>query len=137
DAPLRVVADLATLLNLHAVQLHGHQDAEYVQSLRRELRGGCELWTAVSVARELLTGRGGERILFDNAYGGSGRSFDWRLIEKHPELRRALVAGGIGPHNACAAQRLGAYAIDVGSALDEAPGRKSPERIGALFEALR
>jgi indole-3-glycerol phosphate synthase/phosphoribosylanthranilate isomerase len=32
---------------------------------------------------------------------------------------------------------LGAYAIDVGSAVDEHPGRKSPEKITALFESLR
>ena len=137
DAPLRIVADIASLLNLHAVQLHGHEDVEYVAALRRELRGSCEVWTAVSVGRELLTGRGGDRIVFDNGDGGSGASFDWRLIERHPELRRAIVAGGIGAHNARAARQVGAYAIDVGSALDEAPGRKSPSKTAALFESLR
>ena len=59
------------------------------------------------------------------------------MIESHPELSRAIVAGGIGAHNARVAMRLGAYAIDVGSAVDERPGRKSPEKIAALFDALR
>jgi indole-3-glycerol phosphate synthase/phosphoribosylanthranilate isomerase len=137
DAPLRVVADVATLLNLHAVQLHGHEDVEYIRALRRELHGGCEIWTALSVGREPLGGRGGDRLVFDNADGGSGHSFDWALIEGHPNLNEALVAGGIGPSNARAARRLGAYAIDVGSALDQRPGRKSGEKIAALFETLR
>jgi indole-3-glycerol phosphate synthase/phosphoribosylanthranilate isomerase len=137
DAPLRTLVDVATLMNLHAVQLHGHEDVEYVRGLRRELPEACEIWTALSVAREPLNGRGGDRILFDNADGGSGRSFDWRMIESHPELSRAIVAGGIGAHNARVAMRLGAYAIDVGSAVDERPGRKSPEKIAALFDALR
>jgi len=137
DAPLGVVTDVATLLNLHAVQLHGHEDVEYVRALQRELHGSCEVWTALSVGRQPSAARGGDRVVFDNADGGSGRSFDWRLIERHPELRRALVAGGIGPHNAAAARRLGAYAIDVGSALDHQPGRKSPEKIAAFFEMLR
>jgi indole-3-glycerol phosphate synthase/phosphoribosylanthranilate isomerase len=137
DAPIGVVTDVATSLDLHAVQLHGHEDVEYVRTLRRELHGSCEIWTAVSVGRERLTGRGGDRLVFDNADGGSGHTFDWRLIEGHPELRRALVAGGIGPQNACEARRIGAYAIDVGSALDERPGRKSPEKIAAFFEMLR
>jgi indole-3-glycerol phosphate synthase/phosphoribosylanthranilate isomerase len=75
--------------------------------------------------------------LFDNGDGGSGRTFDWSLIGGHPDLPRSLVAGGIGPCNARAAQRLGAYAIDVGSAVDAAPGRKSSEKIAALFQALR
>lgn len=137
DAPLGTVGDIATLLNLGAVQLHGHEDVEYVRALRRELSPACEIWTALSVGREPLNGRGGDRLVFDNADGGSGRTFDWGLIRRHPALASALVAGGIGPGNAPAAQDLGAYAIDVGSALDERPGRKSPEKIAALFEALR
>ena len=137
DAPVSTVADTAARLNLHAVQLHGHEDAEYVRAARRELPETCEIWTAVSVAREPLPNRGGDRNLFDNGNGGSGHGFDWSLIQHHPGLPQALVAGGIGPGNAPAARALGAYAIDVGSALDDRPGRKSPEKIAALFEALR
>lgn len=137
DAPLRTVADIATLLNLHAVQLHGREDVEYVRSLRREAPPACEIWTALSVGRDPLTSRGGGRLVFDNAGGGSGQAFDWTLVERHPDLPRAILAGGIGAQNARAAQALGAYAIDVGSAVDLRPGKKSPEKIAALFEALR
>ena len=137
DAPLPVVADLATLLNLEAVQLHGGEDVEYLQALRRQLPSSCEIWTALRVGREPLTGRGGDRILFDNGSGGTGRTFDWSLIRGHPDLPRTLVAGGIGPHNARSASRLGAYAIDVGASVDVVPGLKSPVKMHALFEALR
>jgi indole-3-glycerol phosphate synthase/phosphoribosylanthranilate isomerase len=81
--------------------------------------------------------RGGDRLVFDNGSGGSGRTFDWSLIADHPELPRALVAGGIGADNASAARRLGAYAIDVGSSVDHAPGNKAPDKIAAVFDALR
>ncbi len=137
DAPHRIVSDIAALLNLHAVQLHGHEDVEYVRSLRRELSGSCEIWTAVSVGREALSDRGGDRLVLDNADGGSGQAFDWALVRDHQALGSAVVAGGIGPRNAGAAAALGAYAIDVGSAVDARPGRKSPDKIAALFEALR
>jgi indole-3-glycerol phosphate synthase/phosphoribosylanthranilate isomerase len=137
DAPSGDVVEIATLLNLHAVQLHGREDLDYVHSLRRRLPQSCEIWTAVSVGRDPLTSRGGDRILFDNAEGGTGRTFDWSLVRDHPELPRALVAGGISPDNARVAATLGAYAIDVGSGVDERPGVKSPEKIAALFDALR
>ena len=136
DASVGIVADVATLLNLHAVQLHGHEDRDYVRALRDQVPQ-CEIWTALSVGREPLTDRGGDRLVFDNRDGGSGSAFDWSLIEGHRELRRALVAGGIGSHNARAARALGAYAIDVGSSLDLRPGVKSPLKIAALFETLR
>jgi indole-3-glycerol phosphate synthase/phosphoribosylanthranilate isomerase len=137
DAPPGVVADISRMLDLHAVQLHGLEDVDYVRALRRKLPQTCEIWTAMSVGHEPLVDRGGDRLLFDNERGGSGHTFDWSLIEGHADLGSAIVAGGIGPHNARAAQQLGAYAIDVGSALDERPGRKSPDKIARLFEALR
>lgn len=137
NAPLGTVADIATLLNLHAIQLHGQEDAQYVRTLRREIPASCEIWTALSVGREPLTSRGGDRLLFDNGEGGSGRLFEWAMIKRHPALSDALVAGGIGEHNVRVARRLGAYAIDVGSSVDVRPGRKSPAKIRALFEALR
>ena len=137
DAPLGIIGDVATLMNLHAAQLHGSEDFEYVQALRRELPRGCEIWKSVSVGRDPLSARSGDRIVFDNGDGGTGRSFDWQAIRGHRLLGRSLIAGGIGAHNARAAFALGAYAIDVGSAVDAMPGRKSSARIRNLFERLR
>lgn len=137
DAPLPIVAELATLMNLHAVQLHGREEADYVRALRRLLPSSCEIWTAVDPVRGPRSGRGGDRLLFDNGGGGSGRSFDWSVIEAHPQLSTGLLAGGIGPHNVRRAAELGAFAIDVGSGVDQVPGVKSPAKVGALFEALR
>ncbi|HVI04979.1 MAG TPA: hypothetical protein VM711_02660, partial [Sphingomicrobium sp.] len=138
DAPYRTVSDIAALMNLHAVQLHGDEDDEYVCALRRELNDACEIWKALSVGHQQLDNdRGADRLVFDNARGGSGQTFNWSLVEHHPALPEALVAGGIGPHNGRQAQKLGAYAIDVGSSLDDRPGSKSAEKIASLFEALR
>ena len=137
NSPIDDVADVAAALNLHAVQLHGQENDEYAASLRCQLPEACQIWTAVSVGDEPRAGRSGDRLLFDNGDGGSGKSFDWSSIAGHPDLSRSLIAGGIGPHNARAARALGAYAIDVGSAVDALPGTKSPEKIAALFDALR
>jgi indole-3-glycerol phosphate synthase/phosphoribosylanthranilate isomerase len=137
DEPLRSLVHTATGMDLHAVQLHGKEDEDYVRTLRGALPPSCEIWTAVSVGRDGLEGRGGDRLLFDNGQGGTGRSFDWSLIADRPDLPQSLIAGGIGPHNARAAQGLGAYAIDIGSAVDAGPGTKSPDKIAHLFETLR
>lgn len=137
NAPFRIVSDIAALMNLHAVQLHGHEDVEYVRSLRRELPGDCEIWTALSVGRDPLLNRGGDRLVFDNAEGGSGQTFRWKSVQHHPELHRAVVAGGIGSSNVHAARSLGGYAIDIGSSVDLRPGRKSRKKIAELFDMLR
>jgi indole-3-glycerol phosphate synthase/phosphoribosylanthranilate isomerase len=137
NAPVRTIVETAALLDLHAVQLHGSESLDYVRELRSELGGEREIWTALSVGRDVLESRGGDRLLFDNASGGSGHPFDWALIENHPELPRAILAGGIGAANACEAAAIGCYAIDVGSSVDERPGTKSPEKIAELFDKLR
>ena len=138
NAPIAEVAEAALMLGLAAVQLHGDEDSEYVRTLARRLPPSCETWKAITVGRS--TPRqfdAADRLLFDSGAGGTGNTFDWTLIRDHPSLDHSVVAGGIGPHNAQAASRLGAHAIDVGSALDELPGRKSPDKTAALFEALR
>jgi indole-3-glycerol phosphate synthase/phosphoribosylanthranilate isomerase len=81
--------------------------------------------------------RDGDRLLFDNGEGGSGATFDWDLVRNHPSLATGLLAGGIGAANAGLAAALGAYALDVGSSVDEVPGIKSGTKIRALFDTLR
>ena len=137
NVPLVEIAETAASLQLHAIQLHGDYDRGAVEALRGELNGEQEIWTALSVGRDTLAARGGDRLLFDNGDGGTGQRFDWSKIENHPDLSRALVAGGIGPTNARSAQSLGAYAIDLCSSVEERPGLKSVEKVASLFDALR
>jgi indole-3-glycerol phosphate synthase/phosphoribosylanthranilate isomerase len=137
NAPLADVAGTAAMLGLAAVQLHGDEEADYVRALAKRLPPDCEIWKSIIVGK----GRPGtfdaaDRLLFDSG-AGTGRTFDWNAVRGHGRLAESLVAGGIGAANARAAVALGAYAIDVGSALDERPGVKSPAKIAALFDALR
>jgi indole-3-glycerol phosphate synthase/phosphoribosylanthranilate isomerase len=138
NAPVPEVAQTATLLGLAAVQLHGREDAEYVRSLARRLPEDCEIWKALMVdTAQPDAFDAADRLLFDSGSGGTGRTFDWSLVGRHTRLSTALIAGGIGPSNARRAAALGAYAIDVGSAVDARGGMKSPEKIRAVFDALR
>ena len=119
--------DIINELPLTAIQLHNAAyDARSVT--------GVETWLAETPGEP---NRCADRIVFDNGQGGTGQSFDWSTIRDCPELPRALLAGGIGPHNALAARAVGAFAIDIGSAMDETPGVKSHHKIAALFDLLR
>ena len=132
-APLEIVRDAVRNLPIAAIQLHGDEDAAYVAALRKTFDG--EIWLAQRPSDSPR--RGGDRLLFDNGRGGTGQSLDWNTLASHPELGRAILAGGIGAHNARAAREIGAFAIDVGSATDAAPGIKVHSKIAALFDALR
>ena len=138
DAPVEQVVEAASMLALAAVQLHGEEDAAYARALGRRLPSGCEIWKGVRVGRSAPGSfDAADRLLFDSGSGGTGEAFDWSLLRDHPALSKSLVAGGVGARNARAAQRLRAYALDVGSSVDQRPGRKSPDKLAALFDALR
>jgi indole-3-glycerol phosphate synthase/phosphoribosylanthranilate isomerase len=137
NAPVEKVGAIATVLGLAAVQLHGEEDPAYLRALTRRLPRDCEVWKAIQVGcSKPERFDAADRLVFDSG-AGTGRTFDWTLIRDHPSLGSSLIAGGIGAANGRAAQQLGAHAIDVGSSLEAKPGQKSPEKIAALFEALR
>jgi len=135
DADPRQVNAAARRLGLHAVQLHGSEEVGAVRAL---LPAETEIWAAARVGAGAIGPRAGaDRVLFDSGPGGTGRTFDWSRVAGRPELKRGLVAGGLGPANAAAAARLGAYALDVGSGLEAVLGWKDSHRTAAFFEALR
>lgn len=142
DAELGEVAKAARACRLAAVQLHGGESADYVEALRGKLPDGCEIWAAEPVAQGSgMRQVAADRTLFDTfangRSGGTGIAFDWTRVARRPELPSAILAGGLGPHNAAAASRAGAWALDVGSGVEAAPGRKCPDKLAAFFEALR
>lgn len=144
EDPARI-ARIAETLPLAAVQLHGDETDDDIGTLRPLLPQGCEIWKAVRVADALpaIETVRADRLLLDThaaeARGGTGHSFDWELLRAYPDKQRIVLAGGISPENADRAMSLGVYAIDANSRLEypEAPGRKNPDAVRTLFEALR
>ena len=133
DAPLAHLLEAAVRVPMAAMQLHGKMEDGTVRALRNAFAG--EIWLAESVGGP--SPAGGDRTVFDKGRGGTGQPFDWSAIAGRPELPRALLAGGIGTHNARLARALGPFAIDVGSAMDSAPGTKDHARFATLFDVLR
>lgn len=85
----------------------------------------------------------GEKTFLLDAYapdaaGGTGRTFDWSIARRARPLGRLVLAGGLTPENVARAIReVGPFGVDVSSGVEEAPGRKSPERIRAFVQAVR
>jgi phosphoribosylanthranilate isomerase len=67
--------------------------------------------------------------------GGSGTTFDWSLLNG-VDRRKLILSGGIDAGNIVAADAVGAYALDLSSGVEEAPGRKSPRLMQRLFRRL-
>lgn len=140
DQATGIIIASAYAYGLDAVQLHGGDVG--LGSIRSSLPGRCEIWAACGVSDAAEPPPlGAQRTLFDTRSGGrtggTGRPFDWGLVAGRPDLPTAFLAGGIGPGNARAAQQVGSFGIDVGSAVERLPGRKDPGKLRDLFTALR
>ena len=142
DQPKRI-AELAVELELAAVQLHGNEDSSMIAELRSLLPSRCEIWKAVAVRNELpnLEGYGADRLLLDTfsskGSGGTGRCFDWSVVDGITDRQRIVLAGGLSPVNIAHADQLGVGLLDVNSGVETEPGVKSDTLIERLFGALR
>ena len=76
-------------------------------------------------------------VLFDTG-GGTGRTFDWALLDRYPRTKPFFLAGGITPDNAADAVAIAKpYAIDLASGVERAPGIKDHDKLRKLFEAMQ
>lgn len=71
-------------------------------------------------------------LLFDTKIGdktgGTGKSFDWSLLDQISLTKNYILAGGLGPDNIEEAlNRLNPAAVDLNSRLEISPGNKDPE----------
>jgi phosphoribosylanthranilate isomerase len=71
-------------------------------------------------------------------FGGSGKTFDWSLLKRHPLPLPYFLAGGLGPHNL--AQALAAcspFAVDLNSKVEVSPGRKDMGKVKACLDIVK
>ncbi len=143
DASPALMASLARSLNLAAVQLHGREDARAVAAVRAALPPSCRIWQAARVAGCLPAGPAPavDRLLFDTwvpgRAGGTGRSFDWSLLDGYPARAEVVLAGGIHPGNVERAAALGVHALDVSTGVERSMGRKDAALMAVLLERRR
>lgn len=136
---------------LDLLQLHGEIPAERVAEIRA--RFGLPVMLALPIAREedfeavapfepvadrFLFDAKPPKTMKDALPGGNAISFDWQLLAGRSFRRPWMLAGGLTTDNvAQAVQISGAKAVDTASGVEEAPGKKSVEKIKAFVAAAR
>lgn len=141
DAPMDTVNEIAELVGLDYVQLHGHETADMARRAARPVIKAYRYGDDFSA--EEANAYPAEIILVDSyvagAAGGTGTAFGWQ--EAAREIARVrkpvLIAGGIRAENVGeAAAVFHSFGVDVSGGLEE-NGEKSEEKIRVFMAAVR
>ncbi|MCC2615261.1 bifunctional indole-3-glycerol-phosphate synthase TrpC/phosphoribosylanthranilate isomerase TrpF [Aestuariibacter halophilus] len=143
NAPVANVIEQVKQASLRVVQLHGDENQHYVDTLRKALPANCQIWKAQGVDDTLTLPslHGIDLWLLDTQVGqhsgGTGKTFDWTLLNGLNSKVPVGLAGGLSPENIEQAANTGVHLLDVNSGVESAPGIKSAARLRELFSALR
>ncbi|WP_434524700.1 bifunctional indole-3-glycerol-phosphate synthase TrpC/phosphoribosylanthranilate isomerase TrpF [Photorhabdus asymbiotica] len=132
------ISHTAHTLSLAAVQLHGAEGEIYIQELRKILPENCQIWKAIDMSKDTFHTKTEDidRYLLDNGKGGTGKSFDWQLLEKK-SLDNVMLAGGLNEENCQQAAKYGCLGLDFNSGVESSPGIKSSHKLNKVFQRLR
>lgn len=136
DSDINFVAELVNKKIIDIVQLHGSEDDNYIESLRKLV--SVPIIQAFTIGKpediQKAEKSPAEYILLDSGKG-SGKTFNHSLIR---DLKRPyFLAGGLTPENVREiAQILKPYAVDASSSLETA-GYKDVNKMRVFADALR
>src|SRR5258705_9649329 len=144
-----MVDDIMAAIAPDFTQLNGNETAERSAAIglraKRPIIKALAVAEAADVARAHAYQDAAEYLLFDakaDAFatrpGGLGAAFDWKLLSGTSFKRPIGLAGGLTPENvARAILTSDAAFVDASSGVEDAPGKKSPEKIAAFVSSAR
>ena len=152
DMPQNVITRIYNF-RLDYVQLHGQESATYIDNLKRtvipDIQPDLKIIKTLSIREADDLQRWHEyeghadMLLFDTrcpSVGGSGKKFDWDILQQYDGNIPFVLSGGIGPDDA---ERILAFrhpqfaGIDLNSRFETAPAMKDFEVLRTFLSELR
>ena len=137
---------------LDVIQLHGHEEPTLIRNLRStidpDLHPGIQIWKAISIVdRDSVAickhyEDCVDAFVFDTkctCVGGSGKQFDWSVLDGYDGEKPFLLSGGIGPDDAARIRDFKhpkMMGIDLNSRFETEPGMKNVELLKQFLTQL-
>jgi phosphoribosylanthranilate isomerase len=155
DTVLDAIIETVERCHLTGVQLHREIDDEAPLKLRQRFGEDFRILRVVHFAPDaaeltaaIARDPNVDAILVDShtatAVGGTGIAFDWQRARDilfgtgRPGEPRLVAAGGLTPGNVAEAiSTLRPWGVDVASGVEQAPGRKDPDKVRAFVANAR
>jgi phosphoribosylanthranilate isomerase len=136
------VADIAEDCALDVLQFHGEETPEYCARLRGRYKTIKAFRVKDRVSLKKIAGYDTDYYMLDtysaSSRGGTGKSFDWKIIEGFEFLKPLILSGGLTPDNVAGAiKAVAPYGVDVSSGVEALPGKKDTELMKRFVENVR
>ncbi|HXH72704.1 MAG TPA: phosphoribosylanthranilate isomerase [Mariprofundaceae bacterium] len=133
------IAEVLKTVPLGVVQLHGDETPEFCEAQRRRVlkaipvAGPDDLANARRYPCPLLL----DAKAPPGVYGGTGKTFDWSLLQGFEHNYPLTLAGGLDASNVREALAIRQwFALDVSSGVESAPGIKDLKKMREFFAAV-
>jgi phosphoribosylanthranilate isomerase len=143
NATLEEIDLTAQAAGLSLVQLHGDEGPSFCSAVAQ--RTGAKVIKAVRIGHAADL-RDLERFhtdyhLLDTSeaglYGGTGKTWDWKLVANRRNKIPLILSGGLTAENvADGIAAVRPWGVDVASGVEASPGIKDPAKLAAFFDAV-
>lgn len=141
------IIEISENADLNFIQLHGDENKEYVLRLRQSLNENIRIIKVVRIGnqhpnelQETINRQPPtiNYLLFDTdskAFGGTGKTFDWNVLNEIKIPLPYFLSGGISLENADNIHNLSQkpFALDINSKFEIEPGIKDVEKIKKIM----
>ena len=139
---LKAITEIKAYCGFDLVQLHGDETPHMCASLMPNVIKAFQLKDASSLSTVKTYVGKARAFLFDTyskkERGGTGQTFDWNLaVEGKRHGVPVILSGGLSPDNVKDAIKATApFAVDVGTGVEESPGKKDVGQMRRLIKTL-
>lgn len=138
NASLDEITEITQWLKPAFIQLHGDESPEFCRKVKDS---GFQVIKAFQVSDRLpydlnKYADSVDFFLFDTkseGYGGSGKKFDWTILEEYDNRVPLFLSGGIGPDEVRdvikLSKNLNIAVVDINSRFESEPGLKNIDQI--------
>jgi len=142
------IENVNTLINIfkfNAIQLHGDESPEYCNELKSKVQVLKAFGLNANFDFERLKpyANSADFFLFDtktDIYGGSGKTFDWSILDKYQLDVPFFLSGGISLDNLEEIKKINHpqfYGVDLNSRFETEPGIKDIEKLEKAFNIIK
>jgi phosphoribosylanthranilate isomerase len=134
----RVLAEVP----LDLLQFHGDESPQFCALFSTPYLKALRVKPELDIAACAQAYKAARGLLLDawrsDQFGGTGHTFDWKLIGPEAPSSRIILAGGLTPANVAEAiQVVRPWAVDVSTGVEETPGIKSHSLMQAFVKSVR